>query len=156
MKQRIYLAGPMTGKPSFNIPAFDAATEDLRLRGFDVVSPAELDDPELRAEELASPDGNIANLTGAPLHGELLTRDLAIIMDGGIDAIWVLPGWERSGGARLETFTAKAIKGLPIMEYDNGQPVSGWRLMKAWVGREMFRELILAARMGLPFIKYDR
>ncbi|QOC56010.1 nucleoside deoxyribosyltransferase [Gordonia phage Clown] len=39
-----YLAGPMTGYPEFNYPAFTAAAENLRAQGLTVVSPHELHD----------------------------------------------------------------------------------------------------------------
>lgn len=45
---RAYLAGPMSNIPQFNFPAFDDAAADLRARGWDIVSPAELDRPEVR------------------------------------------------------------------------------------------------------------
>lgn len=105
----VYVAGPMTGIPQFNFPAFDAMAASLRRAGFRVVSPAELDDPEDREAALASPDG----AAGSGSHqgktwGMFLARDVLLIADGDevgpIDGIVVLPGWERSKGARLETF----------------------------------------------------
>ena len=38
--KRIYVAGPMSGLPAFNFPAFHEAAADLRACGFDVVNPA--------------------------------------------------------------------------------------------------------------------
>ena len=38
----IYIAGPMTGRPDLNFPAFHAAATTLRDAGFDVVNPAEI------------------------------------------------------------------------------------------------------------------
>lgn len=141
-KPKIYIAGPMTHIPSFNIPAFDAAAVDLRLRGFDVVSPAELDDPALRAEELLSPDGDPDKLTEPHEWGTLLARDLVVITTSGLSAIWTLPGWERSNGARLETFVGNAIKGIPVRRYDNGQPVTIGELVEAWVGADMYADVV--------------
>lgn len=145
-RQKVYIAGPMRHVTAFNIPAFDAAAADLRLRGFDVVSPAELDDPALRAEELLSPDGDEAKLTQPHEFGDLLARDLVIITTAGIDAIWVLPGWERSMGTRLETFVGRALKGIPIRQYDSGRTVSLLHLVRAWLGGEDYMNLIILAR----------
>ena len=39
----LYLAGPMRGYPRFNFDAFDKARHALRLRGYAVLCPAELD-----------------------------------------------------------------------------------------------------------------
>lgn len=112
---RVYIAGPMTSYPQFNIPAFDAAAATLRAAGYEVVSPAELDDPATRAAALVSPDG--APGTGSSngeTWGDFLARDVKLIADDGIEAVFVLPGWARSRGARLETFVASALCGLPI------------------------------------------
>ncbi len=102
---KVYIAGPMTGHPQFNFPAFDLTAVFLRQSGREVVSPAELDDPEDRAAALASPDGHMHG--GHHMNktwGDFLARDVKLIADGGIQAIVVLPGWETSRGARLETF----------------------------------------------------
>jgi hypothetical protein len=115
---RIYCCGPMSGIKAFNIPAFDEAAKALRVRGYDVVSPAELDEPEFRAWCLASEDGDISK---APKHlrttwGELLARDVKMIADEGIEAIVCLEGWKESRGACLETFVGRQC-GLPIYSY---------------------------------------
>lgn len=115
----LYPAGPMTGHPQFNIPKFDAAAEELRRAGYRVTSPAELDDPETRAAAMASPDGDPAEyrrLTGKT-WGDFLARDVKLLADGDIEAVVVLPGWEKSRGARLETFVASRMVGLPIYHY---------------------------------------
>lgn len=120
---RVYLAGPMTGIPQFNIPAFDAAAGDLRARGYDVVSPAELDDPETRKAALASPDGAPGTGTSnGETWGDFLSRDVKLIADEGIEGIVVLPGWTASKGARLETFVGRLCK-LPILHYGFHDPM---------------------------------
>jgi hypothetical protein len=119
---RIYLAGPMSNIPQLNFPAFDAAAADLRSRGYDVVSPAELDDPEDRAAALASPDGNMAKIDKT--WGHFLARDVKLIADEGIEAIVCLPGWRESRGARLETFVGRLCE-LPILEYREGDSLHG-------------------------------
>lgn len=137
---KVYLAGPMTGVPQFNFPAFDAAAHRLRGVGFDVVSPAELDDPDTRAAALASTDG--APGTGSSngeTWGDFLARDVKLIADQGIEAVVVLDGWERSRGARLETFVANRLCGIPVLHFiEQGvetlmPPVAERDLAHAWL-----------------------
>lgn len=100
-----YVAGPMSFRPSFNFPLFDRVTAKLREMGFSVISPAELDAPEIRAAAMASPDGEpgkytqMANQTWA----DFLSRDVKLIADS-VGGIVLLPEWETSRGARLEAF----------------------------------------------------
>lgn len=121
---RVYLAGPMTGIPAMNFHAFDAAAADLRARGYDVVSPSELDDPEDRAAALGSEDGDLSKLESGKSWGDFLARDVKLIADEGIEAIVVLPDWEQSRGARLETFVGR-LCGLPILLYRKGDNLPG-------------------------------
>ena len=131
MSERVYLGGPMTGYPQFNFPAFDAAAVELRARGYEVVSPAEMDDPATRAAALASPDGAPGSgSTNGETWGEFLARDVKLIADGGVEAVFVMPGWERSRGCRLETFVAR-LCGLPIYTLD-GATVPALTLITAW------------------------
>lgn len=154
--RRIYLAGPMTGIPQFNFPAFDAAARDLRGTGLDVVSPAELDDPVDRAAALQSPDGSALSYGSGvkKTWGQFLGRDVVLIADGGIEAVYVLPGWAKSRGARLETFVARAMCGLPIFKYDADQPyghggeVSSAALVRAWAGA-LWPEVMVKAVMAV-------
>ena len=98
-----YLGGPMTDMPKFNFPAFDAAAADLRGRGFNLVSPAELDSPQARAAALASPDGSEARIDGMS-WSDFLERDVVICSMPNCQGGIFLPGWEGSEGATLETF----------------------------------------------------
>lgn len=83
---RIYLAGPMTGLPELNFPAFHRAAASLRASGHEVVNPAEINvDPEKGWHACMRAD-----------IAELVT----------CDAIALLPGFERSRGARLERHIA--------------------------------------------------
>ena len=91
---RLYVAGPMTGLPDFNYPAFNAAAEDLRSKGYDVLNPADLES---------------TNLTGKPQEWRWYMRH-AIGMVVQADGLAMLPGWENSTGARLEHTIAMALK----------------------------------------------
>ena len=138
---KVYTAGPMTGIPQFNYPAFISYAASLRAHGFEVVSPAELDDPDDKEAALASPDGSMLHYTGATRKtwGDFLARDVKLIADDGIEAIVVLPGWERSRGARLETYVGGALCGLPIYTWDaaygNLMPVPPLDLVRAWANK---------------------
>lgn len=80
--KRIYIAGPMTGLPELNFPAFHTAAVALRTLGHDAVNPAEINaDPN--AEWLACMRADLAQLVTC-------------------DAVYMLPGWEDSRGAKLE------------------------------------------------------
>jgi hypothetical protein len=140
---RVYVAGPMTGIPKFNYPAFIEMAERLRRKGYDVVSPAELDDPADRAAALASVDGHMLQYSAGTgkTWGDFLARDVKLLADDGIEGIVVLDGWESSRGARLETFVGH-LCGMKIMAvhgtYGGGMmlvevPLS--LLTKAWAGR---------------------
>lgn len=110
-----YLSGPMSGYEEFNFPAFKEAVADLRSRGLDMISPHELDDPD----EVAALDPN--NVPKAR-HAEFLSRDVALLCDPSITGIVVLPGWEKSRGARLEVYVGREL-GKAIMAYPNLDPV---------------------------------
>lgn len=96
----IYLAGPMTGYPSDNAPAFAVAAAELRAQGYFVFNPAEANPP--------TPVGVARH------YRTCMAVDLAWIC-AHADAIAMLPGWEASNGVRAELALAKAI-GLTIIE----------------------------------------
>ncbi|ULQ46976.1 DUF4406 domain-containing protein [Flagellatimonas centrodinii] len=81
---RTYLAGPMTGLPDYNYPAFNAEAARLRSLGMHIENPAE--NPEKASWE--------AYLRQA------LTQMLTC------DCIHFLPGWTKSRGATLEFIVA--------------------------------------------------
>ncbi len=107
-KQIWYLAGPMTGIPQFNFPAFFAAAEALRNQGFHIISPAEIDDAEDAGAAMKSVDGAPGSGTcgegdKAKTWGDFLARDVKLIADT-CTGIILLDGWEKSRGARLEAY----------------------------------------------------
>lgn len=106
---KVYLAGPMTGIPHFNYPAFNAAAAKLRAEGCEVFNPAEYD-VITYGKDISNPDGDAEKATAE--HGfdrrAALKADLAWICDHA-DAIALLPGWDRSSGARAERALADAL-----------------------------------------------
>lgn len=108
----VYLAGPMSGVPNFNFPAFNRAAAILRAEGHSVFNPAERD-----IERHGGVDISAGNHAGDPAvaekeHGfslrEALADDTAFICREA-DAIAMLPGWESSKGARAEHALAFAL-----------------------------------------------
>lgn len=88
---RIYIAGPCTGLPLMNYPAFHAEAARLRDMGFVVENPAE--GPEL------------------PTWEAYMRRALRQMLT--CDLVALLPGWEASRGATIERQTALAC-GLAV------------------------------------------
>lgn len=112
---RVYLAGPMSGYSQQNFPAFHEAAKMLRAQNFDVVSPAEMDDPVDYAIAMADEPAR-------KTWGDFLARDIKLIADEGIDGIVFLPDWFRSRGARLEA-TVGLLKQMDFafFQYNAGQ-----------------------------------
>lgn len=92
---RLYVSGPMTGLPEKNYPAFNAKTAELRTAGHVVYNPAEYKDG------------------GRPFELRAAFREYTDFICGA-DAVYMLPGWERSIGARAEHALAVAV-GLVVM-----------------------------------------
>lgn len=114
-RKTYYLAGPMRGYPRFNFDAFDAfdaAAEDLRKRGFDILSPADLD-----REVDFDPDKDIpdqAFMTAAA------RRDIEAVFAS--DGVVLLPGWEPSIGACMEKLLAHML-GKEVLTYPDLNPL---------------------------------
>lgn len=88
---RLYVSGPMRGYPELNYPAFRAATALYRSLGHQVTSPAEI--------------GDLLGEGHAPQ--EYLTADIVEVLH--CDAMALLPGWEKSTGARCEAAIAVTL-----------------------------------------------
>jgi hypothetical protein len=136
---KVYISGPMSGLPNFNIKAFDALAVRLRNLGHEVVSPAELDDPAFRSACMAT-EGRIDELRALcerddiepATWGDLLARDVKLLADDGVRGIVVLDGWERSRGALLELFVGRLCN-LPIfvLDHDTLRPVALDKILSA-------------------------
>lgn len=91
---KVYIAGPMTGLPDLNFPAFHGMAAWYRGMGYEVVNPAEI---------------VMDQTTG---WVECMRADIKELVT--CDAIALLPGWEKSKGATLEHHIAKAL-GMVVM-----------------------------------------
>lgn len=112
---KYYLAGPMSGRPFFNIPAFEAAAKKLRAEGYNITTPVELDAPDTYKEASASLTGDHDDIENGESWGTCLARDVKLLADE-LNAIILLPEWEKSRGARLEAFVAITC-GHKLFEY---------------------------------------
>ena len=109
-KQRIYIAGPMSGIPDYNRPAFYSTAEAFEEGGWEVFNPADNDVRLFGSHEAC--DAAIEANRNQALR-VMLGSDLEWICSDA-DAIAMLPGWEKSYGARAEHATAVAL-GLEII-----------------------------------------
>lgn len=87
---KIYISGPISavGPPTWNFPAFNAAARELARAGYDVVNPAD--------------KGIIDGWSWA----DYMRVDIIEML--GCDGVALLPDWNLSDGALLETQVARA------------------------------------------------
>jgi len=105
MTRRIYLAGPMTGYPEHNYPAFRDVTAWLRSKGHYVYSPH---------EQLPQTDGD--RVGTVELRQAFADYCRFICLEA--DTIVLLPGWKDSRGAKAEHQLAINCK-LDVFEMIN-------------------------------------
>lgn len=91
----IYIAGPMTGLPEFNYPAFHAAEKMLNGIGFHAVSPARLFEGQLGLPWTTYMRAGVKALCDCQL-------------------VYALCGHETSRGAQVELALASTL-GIPII-----------------------------------------
>lgn len=85
----IYIAGPMSGLPEYNFPAFKAAAEALRAAGWTVISPAELFEDTNRPWTF------------------YMRHAIKHMLDA--ESIYMLSGWSNSRGAKVEWGLAQSL-----------------------------------------------
>jgi hypothetical protein len=108
---RVYIVGPMRGYPEFNFPAFDAARDLAKSRGWYPISPADMD------REAGLNEKECDTVTPSRMRA-FVKRDVEAIQslkaeEG--DAIALLPGWELSRGALAEFALARWL-GLKMLD----------------------------------------
>lgn len=132
MRRRIYISGPMTGRPLWNFQAFADAATALYQDGWLPVSPAQVDEDLGVAQVTRVYDETTDRLriVDVQLEGfdyrEALRRDLEFVED--CEAIYLLSGWDESLGARIELDRAHAL-GLQIL-WEDGAEVPAFLLDK--------------------------
>lgn len=87
---RVYLAGPMTGLPDFNFPAFNEAEAELMKHYQTVFNPAK----------------NFGGKKDLP-RADYMRKDFEALLKS--DVIALLPGWAKSKGARAELVVAEQL-----------------------------------------------
>jgi hypothetical protein len=100
--KKIYISGPITGRPLEQAEAeFAHAAERLASRGWEVVNPMALPVHETHDQSYAA----------------YMREDLRELLDCG--AIYLLPGWRYSRGARCEKQVADILEMITF--YGNSQ-----------------------------------
>jgi hypothetical protein len=94
---KVYISGPISGKPEGNRPAFAVASEKLKGLGFDPINPHDVGD----------------QLPGTPTWLDYMKVDIKAMLDA--RAIFVLPGWRDSRGAMVEVRLAEMLE-LPLFD----------------------------------------
>lgn len=118
----MYIAGPMRGYKEYNFPAFHRAALMLRKLGWEVLSPAEIDNDEGFCEKSTPQE----NLTKEHLV-EFILRDVKIVTE--VDALCMLPGSEGSRGAQVELAMARYMQ-IAIYYIDDD-----WNLRQSTTGQ---------------------
>lgn len=145
-RKSIYIAGPMRGYERFNFAAFDEARNYFNSRGWNAISPADIDrdsenfGPLLPLEHSTESNAQWETFEAAVEKWSeqnlisVINRDCqAIIL---CDAIAFLPGWEKSTGAVAEFFIAR-WRGLPILDTTTGEPLK----YRSAFGTEILRSI---------------
>jgi hypothetical protein len=101
--KRVYIAGPMTGFPDFNYPAFNAQAATLRSLGFHVENPAENPKP---------PSGAWSDYMRLSI-AQVVTCDMVVVLDG----------WAESRGARIEVELALDL-GMSVIRADSHEAIT--------------------------------
>lgn len=135
IKHRAYIAGPMTGIPQFNFPAFDECRDYLLSLGtFHVISPADMD----RDDGFDETECTGHEPLTATQKQRFARNDIAALLN--VDMIILLPGWQQSTGATNESKIA-AWLGLDGWEYlpDAPRRERGRRITLdgSWAGKEL-------------------
>ena len=120
----IYIAGPMTGLPLNNHPAFHEAESDLQGR--------------LPHAEIINPARNFGKGATGLTHADYMRRCIPQVMLA--THIYVLRGWEDSVGARWEVETAKMLGVTIVHQFKDSQKSYADRVIETVC--EFYREKV--------------
>jgi hypothetical protein len=124
---KIYIAGPMTGRPQFNYPMFHQVAAELRAAGHIVINPAENPVP--------------------PCGSWLGYMRMSVAQVAAVDCLVILPGWARSRGARIE-FMLAWLLGFAIYPLRKAAAIPSAEVGKARAARTGWRQTGLTALNG--------
>jgi hypothetical protein len=116
----LYIAGPMSGYPDFNFPAFHAAEAVLLDQGYLVVNPARIDETDGWPAGAKHPEDGSTTIDDDSRRA-FLRRDFLEMLR--CDGLVLLDGWSESVGANAELAVAR-MAGLPV-----------WHLTGPWNDR---------------------
>lgn len=108
----LYVAGPMSGLPEFNYPAFHQAEKDLTAAGYVALNPAHTD-------KKYNPAGDARSWAWYMRHALRMLTDA--------DGVALLIGWQQSRGATIERNLARDLD-MPV------HYVADWIEARARVG----------------------
>jgi hypothetical protein len=115
----------MSGIQFFNFPAFDALRDELNVgQSWEVVSPADIDrEYGFDATKMPEDSDWYSIPPSAGTREEIMRRDINALLT--CRAIYMLPGWENSAGAKAELHLARWA-GLEILhDPDARSPILG-------------------------------
>ena len=95
---RIFVSGPMTGLPDYNMPAIEKAAAHLDQAGYIVVNPG------------------IRGVIPSYTHADYMRNYIRVLLD--CDGVAVLDGWTKSRGAVLDVQIAEGI-GIKVMHLED-------------------------------------
>lgn len=96
---RVYISGPITGMPGLNQAAFSEVEKTLYALGYSPVNPFSV----------------CANIGSNPTWRDYMRKDIQALCR--CDKIFLLPGWWKSKGARIEWILSK-ILGIDTIKLD--------------------------------------
>lgn len=104
---KCYIAGPMRGVRYFNYPAFLGAKDALEAFDYRVLMADLTEEP------------NEEGHTDTPLR-KFMQHDLPLLCQA--DCVFVLPGWEKSHGAKIEVHLAFQLD-IPVFDIMTGRDI---------------------------------